>query len=205
MSLYHILELIESPHVLISSFGLIGIIVIVFLETGFVFGFFFPGDSLLFTAGLLAAQGHLSITGLMLGVFIAAVIGDTVGYAFGKKVGPSIFAREKSVLFSPENLAKAQHFYEKYGPRTIIIARFVPVVRTFAPIVAGIGNMDYKKFLRYNVIGAALWVVIVIGLGYGFGRVIPDPDRYLLPAIGVIVLISAVPAIREFLRHRRSL
>lgn len=198
------LHFITDPRAIISTFGLIGVIAIVFLETGFFFGFFFPGDSLLFTAGLLASQGYLPLAGLLVGVFIAAVAGDSVGYAFGRKVGPALFTREDSKLFRRENLAKAQHFYERYGVRTIILARFVPIVRTFAPIVAGVGSMRYKTFLAYNVIGGLVWTGAVIGLGYGFGRVIPDPDRYLLPAIGLIIVLSAIPAIREFLKHRRN-
>ena len=128
--------------------------------------------------------------------------GDSVGYAFGKKVGPSIFTREDSLFFNKANIAKAQHFYERYGVRTIIIARFVPIIRTFAPIVAGVGSMKYKTFLTYNVVGGFLWTFLVIGLGFGFGRVIPDPDRYLLPAIGVIIVLSALPALREVFRKR---
>lgn len=202
--MHSILSYITDPRTLISTFGLIGIIIIIFLETGFFFGFFFPGDSLLFTAGLLASQGYLSIAGLLVGVFVAAVAGDSVGYAFGKKVGPALFSKEDSRFFSKQHIARAQHFYEKYGVRTIILARFLPIVRTFAPIVAGIGNMRYKTFITYNILGGLIWTVLVIGLGYGFGRVIPDPDRYLLPAIIVIIIVSVFPAVREFLKQRRS-
>lgn len=199
-----IIHFITDPRSLIASFGLIGIIAIVFLETGFFFGFFFPGDSLLFTAGLLAAQGYLSLAGLVVGAFVAAVLGDSVGYAFGKKVGPALFSREESRFFKREHLAHAQHFYEKYGVRTIILARFIPIVRTFAPIIAGIGAMEYRRFLKFNIIGGLLWTILVIGLGYGFGRIIPDPDKYLLPAIGLIIIVSALPAIREIWKRRGS-
>jgi membrane-associated protein len=199
-----IIHFITDPRSLISSFGLIGIIAIVFLETGFFFGFFFPGDSLLFTAGLLASQGYLPLAGLAVGAFIAAVLGDSVGYAFGKKVGPALFSREDSKLFKREHLAHAQHFYEKYGVRTIVLARFIPIVRTFAPIVAGIGAMEYKRFLRFNIIGGLLWTVVIIGLGYGFGSIIPDPDKYLLPAIGLIIIVSVIPAAREIWKRRRT-
>lgn len=199
-----IIDFLSNPQAIISAFGLIGVIVIVFLETGFFFGFFLPGDSLLFTAGLLASKGYLPIAGLLIGVFVAAVIGDNVGYMFGKKVGPSLFVKEDSLLFDKKNIARAQHFYEKYGVRTIILARFIPIVRTFAPIVAGIGNMNYRTFVIYNVVGGFLWTVGLIGLGYGFGHVIPDPDRYLLPAIGVIIVLSLVPALREILRRRKG-
>lgn len=198
------IDFISDPQAIISAFGLIGIIAIVFIETGFFFGFFLPGDSLLFTAGLLASKDYLPIAGLLAGVFIAAVIGDNIGYMFGKKVGPSLFVKEDSLLFDKKNIARAQHFYEKYGVRTIILARFIPIVRTFAPIVAGIGNMNYRTFVIYNIVGGFLWTVILIGLGYGFGQVIPDPDRYLLPAIGVIIILSALPALREIWRRLKS-
>lgn len=199
-----IIPLVTNPEFVITTFGLVGVFAIVFLETGFFFGFFFPGDSLLFTAGLLASQGFLPIAWLIVGVFVAAVAGDSVGYAFGKKVGPALFSREDSRFFNKAYIARAQHFYEKYGVRTIILARFVPIVRTFAPIVAGIGNMKYKTFLTYNVIGGLAWSVLVIGMGYGFGKVIPEPDRYLLPAIAIIIVASAIPAIREFVKSRRA-
>lgn len=198
------IEFITDPRALIQTFGLIGVISVVFIETGFFFGFFLPGDSLLFTAGLLASKGYLPLAWLLAGVFAASVIGDSVGYFFGRKVGPSLFVKEDSVLFHKKNIARAQHFYEKYGARTIIMARFLPVVRTFAPIVAGIGNMDYRHFITYNVLGGFLWTFSLIGLGYGFGSVIPDPDRYLLPAIGVIILLSAIPTVREVVRKVRS-
>lgn len=195
-------EFITNPKALIATFGLVGIITIVFLETGFFFGFFFPGDSLLFTAGLLASQGYLSLPLLLVGVFLASVAGDSVGYSFGKRVGPTLFTKDDSLLFKKENIAKAQHFYEKYGRRTIVLARFMPIIRTFAPIVAGIGSMPYKTFLSYNLIGGFVWTFGVIGLGYVFGTVIPDPDKYLLPAIVLIVILSAAPALREIFRKR---
>jgi len=202
MNLNSIIHLVTDPRALIASFGLLGIIVIIFLETGCFFGFFFPGDSLLFTAGLLASQGYLPLAGLIAGVFVAAVVGDSVGYAFGRKVGPALFTRESSAFFRRDNLARAQHFFERYGARTVILARFIPIVRTFAPIIAGIGAMKYRTFLVYNIVGGLLWTVLVIGLGYGFGRVIPDPDRYLLPAIALIIVVSALPALLELVRRR---
>lgn len=184
------------------TFGLIGIFAIVFIETGFFIGFFLPGDSLLFTAGLLASQDYLPIAGLLIGVCVAAILGDNVGYFFGKRVGPALFTKDDSLFFNRKNVARAQHFYERYGARTIILARFIPIVRTFAPIVAGIGNMDYRTFLRNNILGGLLWGVSLIGLGYGFGSIIPDPDRYLLPAIGVIIILSTLPALREIFKKR---
>ncbi|MDB5238767.1 MAG: rane protein [Candidatus Parcubacteria bacterium] len=197
---------ITNPQAIISTFGLIGVIVIIFLETGFFFGFFFPGDSLLFTAGLLASQGYMNVALLFLGAFVAAVLGDSVGYSFGRKVGPSMFTREDSVLFNKKHIARAQHFYEIYGAKVLILARFMPVVRTFAPIVAGIGNMKYRTFLVYNVLGGLLWTGLMVGLGYGFGATLTkmgiDPDKYLLPVIGLIIVISILPAIREILKKK---
>jgi len=191
---------ILNPHTLIALFGVIGIIAIVFAETGLFFGFFLPGDSLLFTAGFLASQHQLTFSWLLIGTFVAAVLGDTVGYAFGKKVGPAIFTKEDSVFFNKKHIARAQHFYEKHGKKTIILARFIPIIRTFAPIVAGIGNMSYKTFISFNIIGAFVWTWAMLWLGYGFGSMIPNPDRYVIPAVAVIILVSAAPALREIFR-----
>ena len=199
-----------DPKFLIASFGLVGVIAVVFMETGCFFGFFFPGDSLLFTAGLLASQGFfyggpmVGLACLFFGSFMAAVLGDSVGYAFGKRVGPAIFTKEDSFFFKKAHIAKAQHFYEEHGKKTIILARFIPVVRTFAPIVAGIGNMEYRTFLAFNAIGGFFWTALLIGLGFGFGRIIPDPDRYLLPAVAMIIIVSILPAIRQILKKNRS-
>jgi len=193
---------ILNPHVLIAVVGVAGVIGVIFAETGLFFGFFLPGDSLLFTAGFLASQHQLSFAWLLLGTFVAAVLGDTVGYAFGKKVGPAIFTKENSVFFDKKHIARAQHFYEKYGKKTIILARFIPIIRTFAPIVAGIGNMKYRTFISFNIIGAFAWTWIMLWLGYGFGSIIPNPDRYVIPAVIVIIIISASPALREIFRKR---
>jgi membrane-associated protein len=190
---------------IIQTLGLIGVIVIVFLETGAFFGFFFPGDSLLFTAGFFASQGYVSFPILLVGTFVAAVLGDSLGYAFGKKVGPKLFSKEDSVFFNKKHILKAEEFYKKYGKKTIILARFMPVVRTFAPIVAGIGNMEYKTFFAFNVVGGFLWTWIMLWLGYGLGSLIPNPDRYIIPVILVIIIVSASPGIREVWKNRRSL
>lgn len=175
------------------TLGTLGVIAIVFLETGAFFGFFFPGDSLLFTAGFLASQGYVSFPWLLAGTFIAAIIGDSVGYAFGKKVGPALFSREDSVILNKKHIIKAQHFYEKHGKKTIILARFLPIIRTFAPIVAGIGSMTYGTFITYNILGAFIWTWGMLWLGYGLGALIPDADRYVIPVIVIIILASAVP------------
>ena len=190
-----------NPHTLIALFGVIGIIAVVFAETGLFFGFFLPGDSLLFTAGFLASQHQLTFGWLLVGTFIAAVLGDSVGYAFGKRVGPAIFTKEDSLFFNKKHIARAQHFYEKHGRKTIILARFIPIIRTFAPIVAGIGSMSYKAFISFNIIGAFAWTWLMLWIGYGFGSIIPNPDRYIIPAVVVIILISASPALREIFRR----
>jgi membrane-associated protein len=179
--------------------------VIIFAESGLLIGFFLPGDSLLFTAGLLASQGKfgLNLPVLLIGCFIAAVAGDQVGYMFGKKAGPTLFRRPDSRIFKQKYVERANEFFEHYGRKTIVIARFVPVVRTFAPILAGVGEMHYRTFLTFNVIGGLLWAVGVTTAGYILGDTIPDIDKYLLPIIAVIVLLSVLPPAIEILRHRR--
>jgi len=173
---------------------------IVFAESGLLIGFFLPGDSVLFTAGFLASKGFMSIYILTPLCFIAAILGDSVGYAFGHKVGRRLFHKEDSIFFHKDNLLKAEAFYEKYGGKTIIIARFLPVIRTFAPIVAGIGNMRYPAFLFYNIIGAVLWAIGLTLAGFFLGSLIPDVDRYLLPIIGAIVLLSIAPTALHILK-----
>jgi membrane-associated protein len=194
-----------SPEKLIETFGTIGLFVIIFAESGLLIGFFLPGDSLLFTAGLLASQGKfgLSLPVLLVGCFIAAVAGDQVGYMFGQKAGPALFRRENSRIFKQQYVHRANEFFERHGKKTIVIARFVPIVRTFAPILAGVGNMRYRSFVMFNVIGALLWAVGITTAGYVLGDTIPDIDKYLLPIIGVIILLSVLPPAIEILRHRR--
>jgi len=192
-NIFHILD----PMTIIKTLGLIGVLIIVFAETGLFFGFFFPGDSLLFTAGLLASQHLLNIEVLVIGAFICAVLGDSVGYWFGKKVGPKIFNKEDSIFFHKKHVEKAQNFYDKYGNKTIFLARFVPIVRTFAPIVAGVGQMKYKNFLTYNIIGGFIWTFGMVLGGYFLGEAIPNIDKYILPIILLIVLLSIMPIIIE--------
>jgi membrane-associated protein len=198
-----LIHILTDPRSLIATLGTLGVIAVIFLETGAFFGFFFPGDSLLFTAGFLASQGYASLAWLLLGTFLAAALGDSIGYAFGKRIGPAIFTKEDSVFFNKKYVARAQGFYEKHGKKTIILARFIPVVRTFAPIVAGIGNMRYRTFISFNLIGGFLWTWANLWLGYGFGRVIPNADKYVLPAVIVIIVISTLPALRELLRRKK--
>src|SRR3989338_3797770 len=181
---------------LIKTFGYLGIFVIVFAESGLFFGFFLPGDSLLFTAGLLASQGHFDVWLLWAGCMVAAMLGDSVGYTFGRKVGPKLFYREDSFFFHKKHVERTRAFYEKYGKKTIILARFVPIVCTFAPILAGVGQMEYRTFVSYNVIGGVLWCTLLIFLGFGLGSFIPSIDRYLLPIVLAIIVISFLPLLR---------
>lgn len=175
--------------------GHLAIWTIVFAESGLFFGFFLPGDSLLLTAGILASQSLLSIQLLVVGAFICAVLGDNVGYVTGHKFGRRLFRKEDSWLFHKKHLLTAQKFYDKHGKKTIVLARFMPIVRTFAPIVAGIGAMHYRTFIAYNLIGGFAWTFGITLLGYFLGKSIPDVDKYLLPIIGVIVVVSLAPSI----------
>src|SRR5919198_2602945 len=162
---------------------------IVFAETGLLVGFFLPGDSLLFTAGVVAGTGALDIWWLNVLLIVAAVAGDSVGYAIGRRLGPRVFTREKSLLFNPAHVERTRHFYERHGPKTIVIARFVPIVRTFAPTVVGVGQMEYRRFVFYNVAGGIGWVVSMTSAGYTLGRSIPNIGSYVhLIAVVVIVL-----------------
>jgi membrane-associated protein len=193
-----------DPKKLLDTVGTIGLLVVVFAESGLLIGFFLPGDSLLFTAGVLSAAGHLApLPVLLVGCFAAAFLGDQVGYAFGNRVGPALFRRPDSRVFKREYVEKAESYFEKYGPKTIVLARFVPIVRTFAPVVAGVGKMHYRTFVAYNAVGAALWAVGVTTLGYVLGEAV-DIDKYLLPAIALIILASLVPVVLEVRKARRA-
>ena len=204
-----------DPQKLIESVGLIGLFLVIFAESGIMVGFFLPGDSLLFTAGLLTAGltlsngndftlagGHVWVVAL--GCAIAAVAGDQVGYVFGQKVGPSLFRRPESRLFKPEYVIKAELFFEKHGAKAIILARFVPVVRTFTPIVAGTSNMHYRTFVKFNVIGGVAWAVGFVLLGYWLGSAFPWIGKNIELAVLVIVIFSVVPIGIEVWRHRRK-
>lgn len=189
---------------LVESVGYLGIFAIIFAESGILIGFFLPGDSLLFTAGFLASQGFLSIIPLIILLFIAAVAGDAVGYLFGKKVGPKIFSRPKSFWFNPTHIEKTRTFFERYGAKTILLARFLPAVRTFAPIMAGVGGMSYRIFATYNAIGALAWAGGVTLLGYFFGQIIPNPDRYLIPVVLAIIILSVLPTVWQIVKEKRK-
>jgi membrane-associated protein len=196
------------------SIGYIGIFAIIFAESGLLIGFFLPGDSLLFTAGFLASPAAaalfereiFSLPILCIGCFIAAVAGDSVGYAFGRRVGPMLFKKEDSLLFSKKNVLKAQAFYEKHGGKAIVLARFMPVVRTFAPIVAGVGNMNYRRFVMFNILGGVLWAIGVTVAGYFLAAIIgpENVDKYLLPIIALIIIVSVAPAAYHILKEPES-
>ncbi len=189
---------------LIKTAGYLGLFFIVFAESGLLIGFFFPGDSLLFTAGFLASQGFLGIVPLILLMAVAAILGDNVGYAFGRRIGVKIFTREDSVIFHKAHLERARVFYEKYGGKTIVLARFMPVVRTFAPIVAGVGQMNYGQFVFYNFFGGLVWGLGMPLAGYFLGRTIPNVDHYLLPIILLIILISIAPPLWHALKDKED-
>ncbi|HVV36532.1 MAG TPA: VTT domain-containing protein [Acidimicrobiales bacterium] len=193
-----------SPNHLIETFGTIGLLAVIFAESGLLIGFFLPGDSLLFTAGLLASQGKLNLGVIIVGCCAAAVLGDQVGYQFGARVGPALFRRQDSRLFKQEYVEQAQGYFDRYGSRTIVLARFVPVVRTFAPIVAGIGTMKWRTFAAYNLVGGVAWAAGVIVAGDILGDTVPSIDKYLLPVILLIIALSGIPVGLEILRARRG-
>jgi membrane-associated protein len=195
------IDLIE----LIRTVGYVGIIAIIFAESGLFFGFFLPGDSLLLTAGLLAARGELNLWILLLTLAPAAILGDNVGYWFGKKAGPPIFNRENSLLFRRKNLLAAKAFYDKHGGKTITIARFMPFIRTFAPIVAGAVEMEYRRFMFFNLLGGLVWAVGVTLAGYFLGQTIPPEvlDKYFLIILAAVIFISALPAMIHAWREYR--
>lgn len=190
---------------LIQFSGYLGLFLIIFAESGLFFGFFLPGDSLLFTAGFLSSQGYFSIIPLILLLFIAAVSGDAVGYLFGKKVGPKVFSRPESFFFHPSHVEKTARFFDKYGAKTILLARFVPVVRTFAPIMAGVGEMKYRTFAKYNALGALLWAIGLTVLGYLFGQKVPNADQYVIPIVALIIVLSLIPPVWEYFKERMRL
>lgn len=185
---------------LIETIGYAGLGGIIFAESGLLFGVVFPGDSLMFTAGFLASQKFLNILILLPLCFVAAVGGDSVGYWFGKKIGPKLFNREDSIFFHKDNLMRANAFYEKHGGKALILARFMPIIRTLVPIVAGIGQMRYRAFIGFNLLGGLLWSVGMLMLGFTLGSVIPNIDHYLLPIIVFIILLSFAPSIYHLLK-----
>ena len=202
--LYEILTGAYSLDALIQWGGYILLVAIVFTETGLLVGLFLPGDSLLITAGLLAGAGILNIWWLNGLLIAAAIVGDSTGYAIGARLGPRIFTREKSLLFNPKHVVRTQRFYEKYGSKTIVIARFVPIIRTFAPVLAGVGTMRYRRFLTYNVAGGIGWVASMTGAGYVLGQTVPNISKHMHVLVIVIIVLSCVPIAVEIYRERRK-
>ena len=184
--------------------GMAGLIAIVFAETGLMIGFFLPGDSLLVTAGLFAARGHLDITWLNISLILAAVIGDATGYWIGYRAGKALYNRPQSFFFRRDHLLKTHEFYEKHGGKTIIIARFMPIVRTFAPVVAGAAYMTYRQVAVYNVIGGVLWVTSMTLTGYFLAKTIPDIDKHLHLVVATVIFLSLLPGIIAWLRSRKQ-
>lgn len=187
---------------LIKAAGYLGLLFIVFAESGLFIGFFLPGDSLLFTAGFLASQGYLNIWILAPLMFLGAVLGDNFGYAFGSRVGPALFKKDDSLLFHKDHLERAKIFYENNGPITIVLARFLPVIRTFAPILAGVGKMRYGTFVAYNIVGGFIWAIGMTFFGYFLGATVPNVDKYLVPIILGIIIVSSLPTLYHIIKNR---
>ena len=191
---------------LVQWAGYVGLTLIIFAETGLLVGFFLPGDSLLVTAGLLAADPGFGLNVWLLGVIlsVAAVVGDTVGYHVGKVTGPRIFTRQDSLFFHRDHLLRAQAFYDRHGGKTIILARFMPIIRTFAPVVAGVGQMRYRAFLAYNIVGGLLWIWSMLLTGWILARTVPGVARHVEKIILVVIFLSILPGIIAWVREWRA-
>ncbi len=194
---------IVSPEKIVAG-GLILIAFIVFAECGLLFGFFFPGDTLLLLTGVIAAKGDLSLTAAILTIIISAILGAQAGYYIGQKYGPKVFKKQDGILFKQEYIQKSEDFYEKHGGKTIMFARFIPIVRTFAPVVAGVGKMNMRTFTFYNIAGAILWGASVTLIGYYFGSKIPNLDSYIFPIVIAVMILSFAPAIYHVLGNTES-
>jgi membrane-associated protein len=197
--LFHKIYDVES---LVRVGGLVGLTAIVFVETGLLLGFFLPGDSLLVTAGLFAARGDLEVVPMIVVLSIAAIAGDTVGYNIGARAGPKLFTRPDSLLFNRKHLISTKEFYERHGPFTIVIARFIPILRTFAPVVAGVGAMEYRRFIVYNVAGGIGWVVTTVLGGYFLGQMVPNIHDHIHKVIAVVIVLSLLPAIIKIAKEK---
>ena len=201
--LFHIIHKIYSVADLIGWGGYLVLFLIIFAETGLFVGFFLPGDSLLITAGIFAGAGKLDIVLLCVALITAAIIGDSTGYWFGEKFGKRLFTKDHSKLFKRKHLMKAKDFYDRHGGKTIIIARFVPVIRTFAPIVAGATDMHYRKFLHYNIIGGVVWVLLMTLTGFYLGSTIPNIENNIGPLVLVVIILSLIPAIIGYIKEKK--
>ena len=203
-SLLDLFHQLTNVRELVRVGGYVGLTAIIFAETGLLVGFFLPGDSLIVTAGLLSAQPQFGLNVYVLGVLLtlAAIIGNTVGYAIGRATGPRLFTRDDSLLFKKKHLYRAHEFYEKHGGKTLIIARFMPIVRTFVPVVAGLGNMPLKAYTAYNVLGAVAWIWSMLFIGHFLGRMVPGIDKHIEPMILVIIALSLLPGLISWRRER---
>ena len=193
-----------DPIAILRAGGYIGLALLVFAESGLLVGIFLPGDSLLFVAGLLSANGILSVVPLTIVVIVAAILGDSVGYWFGAKAGDTLFTRDDSRFFKKEYVTRTENFYRTYGGRAIVLARFAPIVRTIAPILAGIGSMKYRTFLSYNILGGTAWGAGMISLGFFLGSILPSSEKYILPFSLVIIVLSFLPIIVNLIRSNRT-
>ncbi len=201
-----VLELVSGRYALddlIRWGGYVVLVAIVFTETGLLVGFFLPGDSLLITAGLVAAAGGLNIWWLNVLLIVAAVAGDSVGYSIGWRIGPRLFTREKSLLFNPKHVQRTRDFYARHGAKTIVIARFVPIIRTFAPVVAGVGQMTYRRFVTYNILGGIGWVITMTWAGYLLGQTIPNVGSHIHIVVSVVIVLSVLPIAVEVMKERK--
>jgi membrane-associated protein len=207
MNLFHRIYDVQA---IITWGGMAALCAVVFSETGLLVGFFLPGDSLLVTAGVFCTAANptgkplLNIVWLNIAVSIAAVIGDQVGFYIGRKTGPKLFKRENSLFFNKKHLIRTHEFYERHGGKTIIIARFIPIIRTFAPVVAGVGDMNYRRFVSYNVFGGIGWVISMTGIGYGLASVWPDVTKHIEKLIMLVIFLSLLPGIIAYLKERLS-
>ena len=203
-TLLDLLHQLKDPRLLVQAGGYVGLTAIIFSETGLLIGFFLPGDSLLVTAGLLASQPQFGLNMWLLGVLltIAAIVGNTVGYGIGRYTGPRLFTRDDSLLFKKKHLYRAQAFYEKHGGKTLVIARFMPIVRTFVPVVAGLGAMNLRAYTAYNVLGAVLWIWSMLFIGYFLGRYVPGIENHITKVILVVIFLSLLPGMISWWRER---
>ena len=196
--LWDLFHRIYDVEFLVRTGGILALIVIVFVETGLLVGFFLPGDSLLVTAGIFAARGDLDLLTLNTSLSLAAIAGDSVGYTIGARTGPKIFTRENSLFFNRKHLISAKEFYDRYGGFTIFIARFMPIIRTFAPVVAGVGAMEYRRFIVYNVFGGIFWVLTTTLAGFFLGRAVPNIQERIHIVIAIVIFLSLLPGIIKF-------
>ena len=195
------MSFLEPTH-LIQAFGIIGVFCIIFLETGLFFGVVFPGDSLLFAVGVLGSQGYLNVWVYIVVLILAAILGDNFGYMTGRRLGPKIFTKENSFFFDREYITRSENFYKKYGILTVVIARITPIVRTFAPMLAGVGKMEYKKFLRWNILGAFAWVLGIVMGSYYLAKQIKGLDRYIVPVFILAAVGTMLPVIISGIRRK---